>query len=370
MDFMEYFCDVEDVVGKTLKLFLEAGENHFLFGAGYCVTAVADACEMKEISIEYIIDNSEKKWGSRVHDIEVVSPDYVFDNYKTEGCSILLSTSYVNEITEQMVKRGFKGKIFSLPQGAYYKNALYDKDFLKEMKTRFASALNSLEDKASREVFLNIIRQSISLNNKYYDSISAYEINGYFGSPFFEENSDSVIIDAGAFDGDTYREFCHNTSGKMKAYYAFEPDSANYTVLVDNTKTDLRVKPLCAGLGARKRTMRFASGGNVSSRVDAEGDTIINIESIDNLFIDVPVSFIKMDIEGSEGDALRGGAGTIGKYLPTLAICSYHRRDDLFALIELIKEISNNRYKFFLRHTFYYQSNRMQPDVIIYAVAR
>ena len=160
----------------------------------------------------------------------------------------------------------------------------------------------------------------------------------------------------------------------MKVYfdhiYAFEPDMDNYLKLKRNTENNPRITCRCSGLGYKNGFLPFRGGIDVSSKVDEEGDQKVHIESIDNHFTDVHVTFIKMDIEGSEYSALVGGKQTIARYLPTLAVCAYHKRNDLFSLPKLINEISGFRYLIFLRHTFYYLPEKIQPDIVFYAIAK
>lgn len=77
-----------------------------------------------------------------------------------------------------------------------------------------------------------------------------------------------------------------------------------------------------------------------------------NIEKID---------FIKMDIEGSEEEALKGAVKTIKKYKPKLAICAYHKDDDLIVLPQLIKSILPE-YKLYLDH-----NTISRNETVIYA---
>ena len=74
-----------------------------------------------------------------------------------------------------------------------------------------------------------------------------------------------------------------------------------------------------------------------------------------------PPHFIKMDIEGFEGEALRGARQTIAKYKPKLAISIYHKPEDFFVLPELIKSICPE-YKFYLDHYTIFDA-----DTVLYA---
>ncbi len=54
--------------------------------------------------------------------------------------------------------------------------------------------------------------------------------------------------------------------------------------------------------------------------------------SIDELFADTPLTFIKMDIEGAEYDALLGALKVIQRDRPILAICVYHTQNDIWRI--------------------------------------
>lgn len=73
-------------------------------------------------------------------------------------------------------------------------------------------------------------------------------------------------------------------------------------------------------------------------------------------------SFIKMDIEGAELDALIGARHSIEKDLPVLAISAYHQPDHVWRIPLLIQSFSD-QYRFFLR-----SHNEEGWDLVCYAV--
>ena len=77
----------------------------------------------------------------------------------------------------------------------------------------------------------------------------------------------------------------------------------------------------------------------------------ISFDSVENVITE-PVSFIKMDIEGSEMRALNGMQATVKGRHPKLYICAYHRNEDLFALPLKVWELDDS-YKIYFRHSKY-----------------
>lgn len=362
--FVEEFDNVKDVVGVFLKEIQTGGEPLVLYGAGYCLRMFLDLLAESDIQIMGIVDGNKNKWGENVRGIEIISWKQAKSVYP--DMQVVITTSHFDEIETSLRDDGFKGKIHHLPMNAYYKNSVYGCDFLEKYESRFQKVYEQFADDVSREVFINILKHNMSFDDQYFENIRKYEIQGYFGTELFNNVENEVIVDGGAFDGDTIREFFSDPARKCKRIFAFEPDAVNYEKLSSEMKSD-KVVPVNAGLGRNKTIMNFIMGGGVSSRIDNEGTEQIRIDTIDNVLKDEKPTFIKMDIEGAEADALLGGKTVIGECMPVLAISAYHKMKDMFELVELIDELGAGNYDFYLRHTFYYQKIKIQPDVIIYA---
>ncbi len=92
----------------------------------------------------------------------------------------------------------------------------------------------------------------------------------------------------------------------------------------------------------------FESTGNTAGTISKNGNTKIDVTSLD-IHIDEPISFIKMDIEGAEHQALMGAQKHIQESKPKLAISAYHINTDLWRLAKLIWKMEP-AYKFRMRH--------------------
>ena len=105
-----------------------------------------------------------------------------------------------------------------------------------------------------------------------------------------------------------------------------------------------------AGLGLHREKVAFSADNNgFGSHIDAGGDKTIDIVALDEVLSEVPVTFIKLDIEGAELDTLKGGKELICKYHPKLAVCVYHKPEDIIAIPQYILSLQDD-YKFYLRH--------------------
>jgi len=97
--------------------------------------------------------------------------------------------------------------------------------------------------------------------------------------------------------------------------------------------------------------------------ISNEGDYKIDVTSID-VEIKGSSTYIKLDIEGAEEDALRGAAVHLSQYQPQLAIACYHKASDLWNLTKTILELHSG-YQIYLRHY-----SNFALETILYAIPR
>lgn len=174
------------------------------------------------------------------------------------------------------------------------------------------------------------------------------------------------FVDAGCFDGYTTKEFFRWCRNKGYAY-CFEPDSENIGTVQKTLSSDAeRYELIEKALWSKTTTLSMVAKGNFATSVTLpnEGNHLPRVEAaaLDDLLGDQEVTFIKMDIEGAEIEALRGAQKIITEQKPKLAISIYHKPEDILTIPQLILEY-NSSYKFYLRHYSF-----SDYDTVLYAI--
>lgn len=171
--------------------------------------------------------------------------------------------------------------------------------------------------------------------------------NQYFD--FFTSAEDEVFVDCGAYNGDCIEPFLKWCNGSYRAYYAFEPMEDNYQLLERKVcKSGMKNTYLCKGAVWNKNEDILLSGTGSSATCKAFTGNFIKGVTLDSV-IKEKATFIKMDIEGSEYEALCGMKNILVNDKPKLAICIYHRLGDFIKLASYIKTIVPE-YKFGIRN--------------------
>ncbi len=78
------------------------------------------------------------------------------------------------------------------------------------------------------------------------------------------------------------------------------------------------------------------------------------------------VDFIKMDIEGAEVKALNGGAATIGKYHPRMALSVYHQPEHPVEVPKAVKAAWSGYRMECGPCAFEKENNRIRPDIVYF----
>jgi len=184
----------------------------------------------------------------------------------------------------------------------------------------------------------------------------------YFDEDIVKLSKDEIFIDCGSYDLSTSEDLISRRND-IKKIYAFEPDPANYNICLERIKNfPCEVELFCSGLWNEDKTLSFHSFSGTGSKIVENGNSKIEVRTIDSILKGGVATFIKMDIEGAELEALEGAKNTIKKYKPKLAISVYHKPNDIIEILSYIKSIMPE-YKFYLRHY-----TNTEVDTVLYAV--
>lgn len=318
-----------------------------IFGSGAVGCSVAGSLISLGGQIIAFCDNY-KTGMNEIFNLPIISPKQLLQQYKDAIVIVAVDYKHNDEIHNQLLGMGFRR------ENIYRRFfELYDIDKMKQHYEGYKWAYNFFDDDVSKKLLLDRIRMyltGVELNR----TSSAPQ---YFEPKIISLEENEVFVDGGAWIGDTADEFIRHTKlGKARGYrhiYSFEPDNVareKATHLLDNyTNVDVIGK----GLWSCDTELKFFSdGGNAgSSFVIGNCSISIPVTSLDSFLAGKPnhdlPTFIKLDIEGAEKEALIGARNIIRKKHPKLAVCVYHKPEDIYELPKLIYEMDQS-YKFTL----------------------
>lgn len=217
----------------------------------------------------------------------------------------------------------------------------------------------------TEEVIANLHKMGVANDDiivPEFTEVSLDLKNSYFDKNIIQFSDREVFVDGGCFNFGTCQillEHCNT----VKKIYAFEPDSNQWLSVQDGIKKSgfSDVHFIKKGLWSETTGLYFSQTFGGGSNVSKNGTVVVPVTSIDEA-VQEPITFIKMDIEGSELEALKGAATHIMQDRPKLAICVYHNPEDIFEIPIFIKSLVPE-YRLFMRH---YSS--VQVETVLYAV--
>jgi len=334
---------------------------------------------LRQLGIEPLAftDNNRGLYGGQIEGIPIISPEQAAHDFGKKATFIITifidsSPGGIEPLIQKLNGLGcynvvsFAILYWKFPD-LFLPHYAYDLPHkVIGVADKIKKAFTFFEDNASREEFLAQIKWRLDPS---FDKIPAPLTDEiYFPSQLFSLTNTEVFIDCGAYIGDTIRSFLEHTDQQFKQIWTFEPDPVNFqklTQLVASLPSDVaqRIHPLDLALGRRSEVLHFNAQGVASSALSDSGEIVIQSEPLDLILSGESPTFIKMDIEGAEIDALNGAVDSIRVNLPILAISAYHRQEHIWEIPLLINALSDT-YRFYLRR----YHPRVLDDLVLYAV--
>lgn len=354
------------------KLLDQSGRRVVLFGCGNLGRRAAEALGSLGIVPLAFSDNNPQRWGTRVGAIEILSPQDAA-RYGEEAAFLVTIWNEFHWFSETEHQLRGLGCRCVLPYT--YLHWRFPEVFLPcllndlpskvyQEKDRVLAAWNLFKDAESQRIYQSNIR--LRTLGELTGLPPRPVENTYLPKDIFSITEQDRLLDCGATVGEMLRDLLEKTKGMFGGFYAVEADNISFPKLQEYRQGLLpdvreRVKLFQCAVGRVRETVFFAHSGQTGSKISTDGSAV-DCFPIDELFAETPLTFIKMDIEGAEYDALRGAEQVIRRDRPILAICVYHTQSDIWRIPLLIYDMKLN-YKFFLRA---YEGDGFQT--VLYAV--
>ena len=360
---------MENIEVEKLENYFELYEQIVFFGAGgvgkanlkFFKEKFQNTFNNKKIVFS---DNNKCFWSKVIIDnIKCLSIEKILKkNLKT--LFIISVDKYKVEIYNQLKKITDSDIMMFLPT-ICLNNFEYFMD--EEHKNMVYSVLSLLDDKTSKDIYLNIINKYICGDFKQLDFKDVYTNELYFPQDIIRMCDTEIFVDIGGFVGDTINDFIKKTKGCFEEIHSFEIDEKNYKKLENYTnsleaKFKNKINLYNIGLWNKNTKLNYEGSGASVNITTKATKNCIEVDTLDRLLINKNISFIKMDIEGAEIKALEGAKEIIKKYKPKLAISIYHNPKDLIQIPIYLKKLLPE-YKIYIRH-----HSLRETDTVCYAV--
>lgn len=153
------------------------------------------------------------------------------------------------------------------------------------------------------------------------------------------------VIDGGAYWGDTALILQDYAPGRIYAFEAVEDNFNRIGRVVELNQCKHPVIPVLQGLGREKGTARISINNVCPSftpgDLPAQRYEEVAVTSIDDFAAEngLDVGLIKLDVEGVEYAVMQGALKTLAASRPVLLISVYHRPQDFFEILPLLRTV-------------------------------
>ena len=226
----------------------------------------------------------------------------------------------------------------------------------------FLNLADRLDDDLSRAtLFGNLLfRLTYDRNHIVQSSPTDEYFSGWSDASTFHLGTREHYVDCGAYQGHIVQKFLGANGYHYESITAFEPDRLNFEKLQKVAPYPLHdYRPVNRAVSSKREKLKFMETGTVSSHVSTDGGVVVETVRLDDEV--EKLTFLKMDIEGFETDALKGAQRLLSSQRPRAAVCVYHYAHCLLRVMEQF-DAAVEDYHFRLRQHFGYFY-----DLVLYA---
>jgi FkbM family methyltransferase len=310
--------------------------------------------------LDYCCDSDRTKWGKDFRGAKCLSPEELIAI--KDDCVVFVTIGDFEPVVKFLSDKGFPSV------NLVYKYDLDISGFLtkcdyRELADKLCQTYGFLSDAQSIKVFDAIVNRVFGDGKDLNVMARVCEKNQYFSPDIVKLTEHESFVDVGAFDGDSLKDFIAHTQGKFDKIFCFELDATNFGLLQHNAKQVPnwdKIKTFNLGAWDDERDITYSIENFQSAIGTGEGKG--HVVPLDDVLAKEKITYIKMDIEGAEPQALRGVRKIIQSQKPRLAVCIYHDLRHLWEIPIYLKELVPE-YKIYLRH-----HTKLEYETVCYAI--
>lgn len=315
-----------------------------LYGMGNGADKILDILDEFNISVSGVIASDDFVRGQSFRGFKVMKLSEAEEKFGAELVILVAFGSQLPDVMEHIYDIAHKHTVL-VPSVPVTGTGYFDKQHFENNKEDIEKAYSLLSDNKSKEVFskvlklyytgkLSLLKEMESDKDEIFNNI-------------LRLNDKEKYLDLGAYRGDTVIEFIkYSPNSDYSSIIAVEPDKKNFAKLSDCCKGLSNITLVNKGVWNESGFFNFRGNGGRSSALSADGKKT-EVTSVDELTNEI--TYIKMDIEGAEEQAIYGARTVLQSCKPKLNIAAYHKLEDFYKLILQIHSIVPE-YKFYLRH--------------------
>ena len=314
---------------------------------------------LRSIGIEPLawVDNKATLWKKSVAGLGVLSPEEAVRKF-APSATFVVTVFNPSALMKQLSSLGCARVVPYTLLYWKYPDALIPYGGVQEANdiTAQASDIRQLyelwADEQSRREFVAQLEWRQSLDPKCLPQPSP-ACETYFPTDLVKVTDKEVFVDCGAFDGDSVRNFLERVNYSFEKVIPLEPDPGNCQKLRNAVcklpdEVSRKISIHNVAVGAVRGRVRFAADGTAGSGISEKGTIETDCLPLDEILGGDFPTYIKMDIEGAEPEALMGARRLLKQNSAVWAICLYHKGQHLWELPLFIASLSDG-YQFYLR---------------------
>jgi FkbM family methyltransferase len=327
---------------KVDKKFINTKFPIVIYGFGNLGKMALQFFEIQKIKVDFIVDQKVDKTKRKKNGISLKKISYLKNIRRKINLVICIGDKRFFKIYNKYSKLKNLNCYHFYDFAEKYKKYFYLSNGWKfslnnRYKINVLKVLNILCDFRSKLYYVNFLLWHKSRTIFNFSNIHLYNEKKYFIYPirnFLKNNNKNIIIDAGSYFGDYFKEFMAKYN--CKSIISIEADLRNIRIQKEKFFRIKIIKYLNKVISNNNSYNYFYSGAGLMSRISKFGDKSQSI-TIDSL--NKNPNIIKIHLEGGEYKALIGAIKTIKRSRPAVIVSIYHNSDGVYKIILFMNKI-------------------------------